>query len=429
MGKLVFFFNNAFIREVVLLVKLLYVLELVMAGKLDKVDKAYAFFKRHADKSTSFCLKDLSLDTSWGVSTVRTYITKRWASFLKKNGNDYSVEKSFKKFNLDSFRQHHSQKETVQKYFYQLLLDKGVTACVSAIEIYNKPDFKFREESFSILMINAWELLLKAKLLSDNGDDVEAIYFKNKGKIVKTASGNPKTVSISKALNLLESSGILRNVVADNIRLLIEIRDESVHFVHNDMALAVKVQSIGMASLKNFMTIAVDWFGFDFKKYNFYLMPVSFFHLSDIESFSVDNDSKDNLVKHLNIIEKSHENDDDPQFSVSLKLETKLVKTTSDEAVQVRVTDDPNAPEIKFSEEDGLKNYPYTYQTLCDLLRKRYENFKQNYCFNERMREIKVHGDKFCKERRLEPSNPKSIYKMFYHNRILEEFDKHYIRK
>jgi Fe2+ or Zn2+ uptake regulation protein len=111
-------------------------------------------------------------------------------------------------------------------------------------------------------MINAWELLLKAKLLADNKDEKEAIYFKNKGEIVKAASGNPKTISITKALNLLEASGTIKSVVSDNIRLLIEIRDESVHFIHNDMSLAVKIQSIGMASLKNFMTLAIDWFGF-----------------------------------------------------------------------------------------------------------------------------------------------------------------------
>jgi hypothetical protein len=400
-----------------------------LAGKLDKVDKAYAFFKEHQEKGTAFKLDDLANDTGWGLSTVKTYSTKRWGAFLVKGKGSFSVDKSFAKFNKNTFRQHHSQKDSVQKFFYQLIVDKSVTACISAIEIYNKPDFNFREESFSILMINAWELLLKAKLLADNEDEKEAIYFKNKGEIVKTASGNPRTISITKALNILESSGTIKKLVSENIRLLIEIRDESVHFIHNDMSLAVKVQSIGMASLKNFMTLAIDWFGLDFKKYNFYLMPVSFFHLSDVESFSVDTNSKDNLVKHLNAVEKSHENDDDPQFSISLRLETKLVKTTSDEAMQVRVTDDPDAPEIKISEEDALKNYPYTYQSLCGVLRKRFKDFKQNKQFNELMRELKVKGDKFCKERRLEPDNPKSLYKMFYHSRIVEEFDKHYKRK
>ena len=37
----------------------------------------------------------------------------------------------------------------------QHLLEKSVHAALSAIEIYNKPDFKYREESFSILIVNA----------------------------------------------------------------------------------------------------------------------------------------------------------------------------------------------------------------------------------------------------------------------------------
>jgi hypothetical protein len=45
------------------------------------------------------------------------------------------------------------------------LLDKSIDAMVAAIEVYNKPRFSHREESFSILAVNAWELLLKARLL------------------------------------------------------------------------------------------------------------------------------------------------------------------------------------------------------------------------------------------------------------------------
>ncbi|MCI1753546.1 MAG: DUF3644 domain-containing protein [Flavobacteriales bacterium] len=53
------------------------------------------------------------------------------------------------------------------------LMEKSTHAALSAIEIYNKPDFKYREESFSILMVNAWELLLKAKIAMDNGERIE----------------------------------------------------------------------------------------------------------------------------------------------------------------------------------------------------------------------------------------------------------------
>jgi len=50
---------------------------------------------------------------------------------------------------------------------HSLLLEKSIQAVLSAIELYNKPIFSYREESFSILMVNAWELLLKAKKLKE----------------------------------------------------------------------------------------------------------------------------------------------------------------------------------------------------------------------------------------------------------------------
>jgi hypothetical protein len=51
------------------------------------------------------------------------------------------------------------------------LLQTAEAALISAIEIYNKPAFAYREETFAILALNAWELMLKAKLLSLNDND------------------------------------------------------------------------------------------------------------------------------------------------------------------------------------------------------------------------------------------------------------------
>src|SRR4051812_7708768 len=56
------------------------------------------------------------------------------------------------------------------------LAQKAVQAAIAAIEVYNKPDFHFREEAFSLLITNAWELLLKAKWIADHGEDQESIY-------------------------------------------------------------------------------------------------------------------------------------------------------------------------------------------------------------------------------------------------------------
>jgi hypothetical protein len=52
----------------------------------------------------------------------------------------------------------------MRKPRYAQLVDKAIEAAISAIEIYNKPGFRYREETFAILMLNAWELLLKARI-------------------------------------------------------------------------------------------------------------------------------------------------------------------------------------------------------------------------------------------------------------------------
>ena len=44
------------------------------------------------------------------------------------------------------------------------LAEKSVSAAISAIEIYNKPDFLFREEAFSLLMVNSWGVALESQM-------------------------------------------------------------------------------------------------------------------------------------------------------------------------------------------------------------------------------------------------------------------------
>ena len=118
---------------------------------------------------------------------------------------------------------------------------------------------------------------------------------------------------------LIEAKDIPKSVEI-NIKLLLNIRDYSVHFIHDDVELSTQIQEIGTASLENFISLALNWFSYDFTQFNFYLMPVSFFHLSDVTSFSIDKEVKSNLLSYLKRIEKEEENCNDPNFAVSLKL-------------------------------------------------------------------------------------------------------------
>jgi len=54
-------------------------------------------------------------------------------------------------------------------------MERASAALLAAIEAYNKPDSQYRDEAFAILALNAWELLLKAKLVRERGNDIRAL--------------------------------------------------------------------------------------------------------------------------------------------------------------------------------------------------------------------------------------------------------------
>src|SRR5690349_20526609 len=125
------------------------------------------------------------------------------------------------------------------------LYKKAEAALIAAIEIYNKPDFKYREETFAILAVNAWEILLKARLLQVKKDDLRVlrVYEKKmlpsgqlsqKLYVKKNRAGNAFTIGYPKAITELDSDATTRisPAVTTNINALAEIRDNAVHFVN-----------------------------------------------------------------------------------------------------------------------------------------------------------------------------------------------------
>lgn len=47
---------------------------------------------------------------------------------------------------------------------HKKLCDNSRAAMLAAIEIYNKPQTTYREQVVTVLVVNAWELILKAAL-------------------------------------------------------------------------------------------------------------------------------------------------------------------------------------------------------------------------------------------------------------------------
>ena len=314
------------------------------------------------------------------------------------------------------------------------VIGKSVAAVLSAVEIYNKPDFKYRAETFTILMVNAWELLLKAKCLHDaNGNFGVLVVTDSSGNEKKSRSGNPLTHEINYLAKKMAKAGSdgFSEVTADNIGLLVEIRDSAIHFVSQDLHLASRVQEIGAAALMNYLDLITRWFNWDMRRYHFYLMPLSFYHgyeaLQPAPLNSYDESTR-NFLKYLQSIEAKHKDGEVGDHQVTVRVETKISRSKDENAVQWRYTDDPDAPEMRITEEDIRKTHPFTCKELAAKLKARYQNFKQDkkyYAFKE----VLDGKPRYCRVRLLDPDNPKSGSKKFYSTEILKEFDAQYARR
>jgi hypothetical protein len=283
-------------------------------------------------------------------------------------------------------------------------------------------------------MTNAWELLLKAKWALDHGENPESLYVliddKKGGKTPKlNRSGNPLSVGLAYlAARLLEdkNSGLERGC-HDNILALVEIRDNAAHLLNKDLYLGRRVLEIGTASLRNYLHLATEWFQLDLSAYNFFLMPLSFYHgfeAAEPATRAAYPEQIKKLLNYLDALEKTDHETDGTQH-VAMRIETKFVRAKDASSVTFRWTDDPKAPAVSVREEDILKNYPLRYSQLTDLLKRRYSDFMVTDKYHKIRRNLEKDRG-YVIERFLDPGNPKSSRQRFYNPSIIQEFDKHY---
>lgn len=319
----------------------------------------------------------------------------------------------------------------------QELLDKSVAAMVSAIEVYNKPDFKYREETFSILAINAWELLLKAKWLKDNKNTIRSLYVTEKrtrpngqpykhAKVKMTGSGNPFTHSLDHLAKRMAEKKTLADGAHKNIIVLCEIRDSAVHFYNKSTVFAVRLQEVGSASVRNYAKAAQMWFDVDFTKYNFYLMPLAFVKNQEPADAVLLSKEEKNLAAFISNLEAA--NDPKADFAVSVNVELKFLKSKADDAINVQVTNDPSAPKVQLTEDHLKDKYPLNYAALTKACFNRYTDFMQNQKYHDLRTPLKT-DKRYCHVKKLDPDNPKSSKQEWYSQAVFNVFDKHYTVK
>lgn len=100
------------------------------------------------------------------------------------------------------------------------MLNKSQESFLLGIEIYNKPTISYRLEGCAFFLTNAWELLLKAKLLAEN----KSIYYKDKPK---------RTLSLNNCIRLIFTND--KDPIRKNLEIIVGLRNTSTHFIVKEM--------------------------------------------------------------------------------------------------------------------------------------------------------------------------------------------------
>jgi len=127
------------------------------------------------------------------------------------------------------------------------LTENSIEAFIHAIETINRPSVKYRMESFCFLFCNAWELLMKAKLLNDGSK----IFYKKKRKQPR------RSLSLDDCLNRIFTSE--SDPVKLNIKTVQELRKNAIHLVIP--FIPVDIMGLFQAGVLNYPKALQDWFG------------------------------------------------------------------------------------------------------------------------------------------------------------------------
>ncbi len=136
---------------------------------------------------------------------------------------------------------------------YRKLLGNSKSAMVAAIEVYNKPSFQYRDECAVILLLNAWELVLKA-LLSKSKRSI--FYRKKRGQTYRTLSWQDAFLQAKD----LFPPGFHVLAVERNLELVGTYRDNAVHFYNNADGFGIVTYALAQTCIKNFRDLLEQFF-------------------------------------------------------------------------------------------------------------------------------------------------------------------------
>lgn len=230
------------------------------------------------------------------------------------------------------------------------MLEKSKEAFLLAIEIYNKPTIKYRLEGFSFFICNAWELLLKAYIIKNNGEN--NIYYKNKPH---------RTISLSDCIKKVFTNE--KDPIRKNLEIILDLRNTSTHFIIKEME-PIYLPFL-QANTLNYSQKLFDFFGEDITKNidtSFLSLVANDNNLNDTEILSVYGNEIFEKYKKLETEATSLlENENNSKLAININLNLKVVKNIKDANLTFAVSKDAkDAVYFIDKVKDINTTYPYS---------------------------------------------------------------------
>jgi hypothetical protein len=167
--------------------------------------------------------------SGWKKITFSTYLNKgQLSDFLSELGNECFEVSNSVGLSVQQFVQLLSQSKhrrglghNCESRLAKALLRKSRDNMLLALELYNRPSLENRMDGFVLCFCTAWEQLLKAILIEQEGED----FIFRKSRNIK---GIRETISLRDCLEkLYEAEDLIRK----NIERIVFYRDQAVHLL------------------------------------------------------------------------------------------------------------------------------------------------------------------------------------------------------
>ncbi len=336
-----------------------------------------------------------------------------------------------------------SEEKKVQKrkMVQSNLVKNSIAAYFAAIEIHNKPNIAYRYETVTLLMMNAWELALKAYVRK---------YIKTRS--IFTPKGH--TISADLALDYVTDhrNGKKKNsftAVKENILKIEDYRNSIAHFYCDEIEPYIFM--LVARSALNYVEFIKAFFSKDIMAdEGLFILPLGFklpfkpedFLSKNVAKYAASPEAQRFISDIVNVISDLKDNgiEDSIVLGFDLYLESVKKVTNSDILAAITTADQADVnvnlnKKIQFSgdasqvmnlnDEQFRSKWKYNHTDLVAWCRKNIKDFKCGNKFNDAKKSIA--GDTLCVyERRLDSKNAKSVSQKFYTDTALERIKEYY---